>query len=180
MSTGKFFNGKETNLLLNKLTRFELYTLKNDMVETVQEFNLNARVSEVKAFRKPNSEKDLLFVLTEKFQILIFEFIKREKVHMKTIAFGMVTERSEPMSDTGVLVAIDSKSRVAVLRIYDSCLYVINLDFKDEELSFYDLPVEDAIIASFDFLDPMHEVKPKLPLLSVLAKERKRTNLKTY
>ena len=89
--------------------------------------NIYGRISVMKKFRYANENKDLLFFLTDKYNVAILEFTAdtTENFEVITRSHGCVSDPYARASEAGNLVVVDQpKARVIALRLYDGLLKV--------------------------------------------------------
>lgn len=82
-----------------------------------------------------NEQKDLLFIVTVRYNAMILECIgDGENLEIVTKAHGNVSDRIGKPSDTGIIAVIDPKARVIGLRLYDGLFKIIPLERDNCEL----------------------------------------------
>ncbi len=69
-----FLEAKKRNLILNKGTLLEVYSIDNDDLEFVMEIPIYGRVSILKSIRMANQEVDWLIIITERYWFTVLQF----------------------------------------------------------------------------------------------------------
>ncbi|KAG1672861.1 DNA damage-binding protein 1 [Nymphon striatum] len=108
----------------------------------------------MKLFRPPKAEKDLLFILTYKFNAAILECEQLENgdIDIITKAYGNVSDRIGRPSETGSIGIIDPECRVIGLRLYNGLFKVIPLDKEIKQLNAYNIRLDELHIQDIEFL----------------------------
>lgn len=89
----------------------------------------------MKLFRPTDEKKDLLFILTHRYNAMILECkINGDDIDIKTKAHGNVADRVGKPAETGILAVIDPKARVIGMRLYEGLFKIIPLDKDTTEL----------------------------------------------
>lgn len=82
-----------------------------------------------------HEEKDLLFIVTARYNAMILECKgEGENLEIITKAHGNVADRVGKASENGIIAVIDPEARVIGLRLYDGLLKIIPLDRDNCEL----------------------------------------------
>lgn len=85
-------------------------------------------------------EKDLLFLLTSRYNAMILECEQDgENIEIITKAHGNVQDRIGRPSETGIIGIVDPECRVIGLRLYDGLFKVIPLDRDNRELKAFNI-----------------------------------------
>lgn len=96
----------------------------------------------MKKLRYPGEQKDLLFFLTDKYNVAIVEIQSEESgdvFEVITRAHGCVMDQYARASEAGNLVVIDQpRARLIALRLYDGLLKVHLADNSSEFCDLYD------------------------------------------
>lgn len=176
--SGNFTSPTDLNLILDKLCRIEVHLVTAEGLRSLKEIPLNGRISVIKSFRMPNEDKDLLFIMTLKNNLMILE-LSRDPKHgdfeVNTRAHGIITEKSDRPSENGTLCDVNAKARIIALRIYDGILNVLKLDFKNRNIKSYNIRVEENTLIDFVFLHGYDK-----PVLCFIYQEDRSRHLKTY
>ncbi|KPM03377.1 DNA damage-binding protein-like protein [Sarcoptes scabiei] len=174
---GNFTAPDDLNLILDKLSRFEVYLITPEGLRLFKEIALFGRISVMKSFRFENEKKDLLFILTMKNNVMIVE-INRDRngdVEVITKAHGLIIENTGRLSETGTICDINTKSRLIALRIYDGILNLLKLDFQNYNIMSFNIRLEENMIVDFVFLKSFEK-----PILCFIVQEDNTRHLKTY
>ncbi|KAH9394713.1 DNA damage-binding protein 1 [Tyrophagus putrescentiae] len=176
--SGNFTGPNDLNLILDKLMRIEVYLVTPEGLRSLKEIPIYGRIQIMKKFRMPNEDRDFLFILTSKHNILILE-IKRDTergdFEVNTLAHGMISERIGHPAENGAICVINPQARLIALRIYDGMFNVIKLDFKSKEIKAYNIRMEETNVINFAFLNGC-----KAPTLCLIYQEHQSRHLKTY
>lgn len=132
---GNFTSPHDLNLIVAKNTRLEIHLVTPEGLRPVKEISLYGKVAVMKLFRPQHEKKDLLFVVTMRYNAMILECINNgDNLEIHTKAHGNVSDRIGKPSDTGIIAIIDPKARVIGLRLYDGLFKIIPLDKENTEL----------------------------------------------
>src|SRR5690606_24511185 len=108
----------------------EVYLVTPEGLRSLKEVAFNGRIAIMQSFRMPNEEKDMLFIMTMKYNVMILE-INRDPMgdfEVITRAHGIVAERVGQPAENGSICAINPKARIIALRIYNGLLNLIKFD----------------------------------------------------
>lgn len=173
---GNFTSPYDLNLILDKLNRIEVYLVTSDGLRILKEIPFFARIQLLKPFRLPNTQKDLLFVLSAKYNAFILEFkYEKNEFEVITLSHGYIFEKIGRPSENGSLCIFHPKSKMLVLRLYDGLLNVIKLDLKSTEIKSYNIRIDETIILDMAFLAGFDK-----PVFSLIYQDIKCRHLKTY
>lgn len=151
--TGNFTSSTDLNLIVAKNTRLEIYLVTPEGLRPLKEVGLYGKVAVMKLFRPQHENKDLLFVLTMRYNAMILECIgEADNLEIVTKAHGNVSDRIGKPSDTGILAVIDPKARVIGLRLYDGLFKIIPLDKDNSELKAYSIRMDELQVQDVEFL----------------------------
>uniref|UniRef100_A0A8C4R1E9 DNA damage-binding protein 1 n=1 Tax=Eptatretus burgeri TaxID=7764 RepID=A0A8C4R1E9_EPTBU len=151
--TGHFTNAEDLNLLIAKNTRLEIYVVTPEGLRPVKEVCMYGKVAVMELFRPQGEAKDLLFILTAKYNACILEYKQDgDKVDIVTRAHGNVQDRIGRPSETGIIGIIDPECRMIGLRLYDGLFKVIPLDRDNRELKAFNIRLEELIVIDVKFL----------------------------
>ncbi|KAK6638735.1 DNA damage-binding protein 1 [Polyplax serrata] len=151
--TGNFTSPSDLNLILAKNTRLEIHLVTPEGLRPLKEVGLYDRVSVMKFFRPPHEHKDLLFIVTTRYNAMILECIgDGENLEIITKAHGNVADRIGKQSETGIIAVIDPEARVIGLRLYDGLLKIIPLDKDNSELKASSIRMEEVEVQDLNFL----------------------------
>ncbi|XP_055085822.1 DNA damage-binding protein 1 [Periophthalmus magnuspinnatus] len=97
--------------------------------------------------------KDLLFILTSKYNACILEYKQNgESIDIITRAHGNVQDRIGRPSETGIIGIVDPECRMIGLRLYDGLFKVIPLDRDNRELKAFNIRLEELQVIDVHFL----------------------------
>lgn len=151
--TGNFTAPDDLNLLLAKNTRLEIFLVTPEGLRAMKEISIYGRISVMKLYRPPDDNKDLLFILTHKYNAAILECIEDgDGFEIVTRAHGNVSDAIARPSETGSIGIIDPLCRVIALRLYDGLLKVIPLERDIKELKAFNLRMEELLVHDIQFL----------------------------
>lgn len=152
--TGNFTSSTDLNLLVAKNSRLEVYLVTPEGLRPMKEVGLYGRVAKMKLFRPPYEKKDLVFILTAKYNAMILEWRvgRNGELDVVTRAHGNVSDRIGKPSENGILAIIDPQARVIGLRLYDGLFKIIPLDKDSTELKAASLRLEELNVQDVEFL----------------------------
>ncbi|CAG9859415.1 unnamed protein product [Phyllotreta striolata] len=151
--TGNFTSPSDLNLIVARNTRLEIYLVTPEGLRPIKEVGLYGKVAVMKLFRPQHEKKDLLFVVTLRYNAMILECTSDgENIDIITKAHGNVADRIGKPSDTGILVVIDPKARVIGLRLYEGLFKIIPLDKDNYELKASNFRMEELQVQDVEFL----------------------------
>ncbi|XP_041969289.1 DNA damage-binding protein 1 [Aricia agestis] len=152
--TGNFTSPTDLNLLVAKVSRLEMYLVTPEGLRPMKEIGLYGRVAKMKLFRPPYEKKDLVFILTARYNAMILEWRTgaNGELEVVTRAHGNVADRIGKPSENGILAVIDPQARVIGLRLYDGLFKIIPLDKDSTELKAASLRLEELSVFDVEFL----------------------------
>nr|CAD7197866.1 unnamed protein product [Timema douglasi] len=151
--TGNFTSPSDLNLILAKNSRIEIHLVTPEGLRPLKEVGLYGKVSVMKFFRSPNETKDLLFIVTSRYNAMILECVgEADHLEIITKAHGNVADRIGKPSETGIIAVIDPEARVIGLRLYDGLFKIIPLDKDNSELKATSIRMEELQVQDLDFL----------------------------
>ncbi|XP_026318053.1 DNA damage-binding protein 1 [Hyposmocoma kahamanoa] len=152
--TGNLTSPTDLNLLVAKVSRLEMYLVTPEGLRPMKEVGLYGRVAKMKLFRPPYEKKDLVFILTARYNAMILEWRTgaNSELEVVTRAHGNVSDRIGKPSENGILAVIDPQARVIGLRLYDGLLKIIPLDKDSTELKAASLRLEELNVYDVEFL----------------------------
>ncbi|PSN48913.1 hypothetical protein C0J52_03484 [Blattella germanica] len=110
--TGNFTSPSDLNLILAKNTRLEIYLVTPEGLRPIKEVGLYGKVSVMKFFRPAHEVKDLLFIVTSRYNAMILECTgEGDNLEIITKAHGNVADRIGKPSETGIIAVIDPEAR---------------------------------------------------------------------
>ncbi|CAG8590178.1 17871_t:CDS:10, partial [Racocetra fulgida] len=106
---GSISSPDETNLVLNKFSRIEIYTLVPGGLKSFKDVPVYGRIAAMQVYRPRGRDTDLLFVATEQQQYFVISY--DEKQHqLITETKGNMELRVGQVSHTGMMSALDPHS----------------------------------------------------------------------
>uniref|UniRef100_A0A3B3D4T0 DNA damage-binding protein 1 n=1 Tax=Oryzias melastigma TaxID=30732 RepID=A0A3B3D4T0_ORYME len=151
--TGHFTSAEDLNLLIAKNTRLEIYVVTAEGLRPVKEVGMYGRISVMELFRPKGESKDLLFILTSKYNACILEYKQNgDSIDIITRAHGNVQDRIGRPSETGIIGIVDPECRMIGLRLYDGLFKVIPLDRENRELKAFNIRLEELQVIDVHFL----------------------------
>ncbi|CAG4984132.1 unnamed protein product [Colias eurytheme] len=152
--TGNFTSPTDLNLLVAKVSRLEMYLVTPEGLHPMKEVGLYGRVAKMKLFRPPYENKDLVFILTARYNAMILEWRTGPNGDLEVVtrAHGNVADRIGKPSENGILAVIDPQARVIGLRLYDGLFKIIPLDKDSTELKAASLRLEELNVYDLEFL----------------------------
>ncbi|KAG1661544.1 DNA damage-binding protein 1 [Nymphon striatum] len=139
--------------------------------------NPSADVSLRPQRKTAKAEKDLLFILTYKFNAAILECEQLENgdIDIITKAYGNVSDRIGRPSETGSIGIIDPECRVIGLRLYNGLFKVIPLDKEIKQLNAYNIRLDELHIQDIEFLHGCSS-----PTVVLIHQDSQARHVKTY
>ncbi|XP_047994134.1 DNA damage-binding protein 1 [Leguminivora glycinivorella] len=152
--TGNFTSPTDLNLLVAKVNRLEMYLVTPEGLRPMKEVGLYGRVAKMKLFRPPHETKDLVFILTVRYNAMILEWRTGPNGDLEVVtrAHGNVSDSIGKPSENGILAVIDPQARVIGLRLYDGLFKIIPLDKDSMELKAASLRLEELNVFDAEFL----------------------------
>ncbi|KAJ7985733.1 hypothetical protein DPEC_G00343530 [Dallia pectoralis] len=151
--TGHFTSAEDLNLLIAKNTRLEIYVVTAEGLRPVKEVGMYGKIAVMELFRPKGESKDLLFILTAKYNACILEYKQNgESIDIITRAHGNVQDRIGRPSETGIIGIVDPECRMIGLRLYDGLFKVIPLDRDNRELKAFNIRLEELQVIDVQFL----------------------------
>ncbi|KAJ3593559.1 hypothetical protein NHX12_005893 [Muraenolepis orangiensis] len=151
--TGHFTSTEDLNLLIAKNTRLEIYVVTAEGLRPVKEVGMYGKIAVMELFRPKGESKDLLFILTSKYNACILEYKQNgDSIDIITRAHGNVQDRVGRPSETGIIGIVDPECRMIGLRLYDGLFKVIPLDRDNRELKAFNIRLEELQVIDVHFL----------------------------
>ncbi|KAG1938620.1 DNA damage-binding protein 1 [Pimephales promelas] len=151
--TGHFTSAEDLNLLIAKNTRLEIYVVTAEGLRPVKEVGMYGKIAVMELFRPKGESKDLLFILTAKYNACILEYKQSgDSIDIITRAHGNVQDRIGRPSETGIIGIVDPECRMIGLRLYDGLFKVIPLDRENRELKAFNIRLEELQVIDVQFL----------------------------
>uniref|UniRef100_A0A8C1WSW9 DNA damage-binding protein 1 n=1 Tax=Cyprinus carpio TaxID=7962 RepID=A0A8C1WSW9_CYPCA len=148
-----FTSAEDLNLLIAKNTRLEIYVVTAEGLRPVKEVGMYGKIAVMELFRPKGESKDLLFILTAKYNACILEYKQNgDSIDIITRAHGNVQDRIGRPSETGVIGIVDPECRMIGLRLYDGLFKVIPLDRDNRELKAFNIRLEELQVIDVQFL----------------------------
>lgn len=120
----------------------------------MKEVGLYGKVAVMKLFRPPHEKKDLLFLVTIRYDAMILEGVSSDdgNLEIRNKAYGNVADRIGRAADSGILAVIDPKARVIGLRLYDGLFKIIPLEKDNSELKAVSIRMDELQVHDVEFL----------------------------
>ncbi|GAB0095840.1 hypothetical protein DMENIID0001_112710 [Sergentomyia squamirostris] len=152
--TGNFTSPTELNLIVAKNSRLEIYLVTPEGLRPVKEVGIYGKIAVMKLYRPANETKDLIFILTCRYDAMILECRTSSggELEILTKAHGNVADRVGKPAETGILAVIDPKARVIGMRLYEGLFKIIPLDKETNELKATSIRLEDMHVQDLEFL----------------------------
>uniref|UniRef100_A0A671T3U6 DNA damage-binding protein 1 n=1 Tax=Sinocyclocheilus anshuiensis TaxID=1608454 RepID=A0A671T3U6_9TELE len=148
-----FTSAEDLNLLIAKNTRLEIYVVTAEGLRPVKEVGMYGKIAVMELFRPKGESKDLLFILTAKYNACILEYKQNgDSIDIITRAHGNVQDRIGRPSETGIIGIVDPECRMIGLRLYDGLFKVIPLDRDNRELKAFNIRLEELQVIDVQFL----------------------------
>lgn len=179
--SGNFLGPNEVHLITAKLSRIEISKASPEGLKTVHEVGLFGRIDSIKSFKQQGCDKDLLFVLTNKYHVSILEFIEgpqSDTIDVVTRKSGNIADPASRPAEGGNIVMIDPNSKMIGLRLHDGLLKVIPIEKnKSAELEAFNIRMEEINISDIAFLHGYNN-----PTIAFIYKEHSSStcHVKTY
>lgn len=152
-ATGNFTSAKDLNLIVAKNSKIEIFLVTPEGLRPLKEVSIYGKIAVMLLFRPQNELKDLLFIVTARYDTMILECnCENEKMEIITRAHGNVADRIGKVSENGIIAVIDPEARVIGLRIYDGLLKIIPLEKENSELRATSIRIEESEIQDLNFL----------------------------
>ncbi|XP_065222979.1 DNA damage-binding protein 1 [Planococcus citri] len=151
--TGNFTSGKDLNLILAKNNRLEVHLVTPEGLRAIKEIGIYGKIAVMKLFRPPNATKDLLFLITMRYNAMILQCQgEGENFDIITKAHGNVADRIGKPSENGIIAIVDPLARAIGLRLYDGLFKIIPLDKDNSELRACSIRMEEVEVFDIEFL----------------------------
>ncbi|KAJ8248901.1 hypothetical protein GJAV_G00228990 [Gymnothorax javanicus] len=174
--TGHFTSAEDLNLLIAKNTRLEIYVVTPEGLRPVKEVGMYGKIAVMELFRPKGESKDLLFILTAKYNACILEYKQNgESIDIITRAHGNVQDRIGRPSETGIIGIVDPECRMIGLRLYDGLFKVIPLDRENRELKAFNIRLEELQVIDVHFLYGC-----QVPTVCFIYQDPQGRHVKTY
>ncbi|XP_071974589.1 DNA damage-binding protein 1 [Engystomops pustulosus] len=174
--TGHFTSEDDLNLLIAKNTRLEIYVVTPEGLRPVKEVGMYGKIAVMELFRPKGESKDLLFVLTAKYNACILEYKQTgDSIDIITRAHGNVQDRIGRPSETGIIGIIDPDCRMIGLRLYDGLFKVIPLERDNKELKAFNIRLEELHVIDVKFL-----YSCQAPTICFVYQDPQGRHVKTY
>ncbi|KAG9336354.1 hypothetical protein JZ751_002701 [Albula glossodonta] len=175
-NTGHFTSAEDLNLLIAKNTRLEIYVVTAEGLRPVKEVGMYGKIAVMELFRPKGESKDLLFILTAKYNACILEYKQNgENIDIITRAHGNVQDRIGRPSETGIIGIVDPECRMIGLRLYDGLFKVIPLDRENRELKAFNIRLEELQVIDVHFLYGC-----QVPTVCFIYQDPQGRHVKTY
>uniref|UniRef100_A0A0B7AQY1 DNA damage-binding protein 1 n=1 Tax=Arion vulgaris TaxID=1028688 RepID=A0A0B7AQY1_9EUPU len=174
--TGNFTSPTDLNLIIAKNTRVEIYVVTPEGLRPIKEIMIYGRIAVIELFRPPGETKDLMFLLTHRYNAMILECqVDGENIEIITRAHGNVQDRIGRLSETGIIGIIDPQCRVIGLRLYDGLFKIIPLEKENKELKAFSIRLEELNVIDMAFLYGCQN-----PTVALIHHDQSGRHVKTY
>ncbi|XP_052213076.1 DNA damage-binding protein 1-like isoform X2 [Dreissena polymorpha] len=174
--TGNFTSTDDLNLIIAKNSRLEIYVVTPEGLRPIKEVGIYGRIAVLELFRPPGEPKDLMFLLTTKYNAMILECQQEgENLEIITRAHGNVQDRIGRPAEQGIIGIVDPLCRVIGLRLYDGLFKVIPLDRDNKELKAFNVRLEELTVIDIQFL---HDCTT--PTIILVHQDQHGRHVKTY
>ncbi|ALC47529.1 pic [Drosophila busckii] len=151
--TGNFTSPTDLNLIIARNNQVEIDLVTPEGLRPLKEININGKIMVMRHFRPPDSNKDLLFILTRRFNVMILEGrMVGDTITVVTRANGNVSDSVGILSESGFIAAIDPKARVIGMCLYQGLFTIIPLDKDATELKATNLRMDELVVYDVEFL----------------------------
>ena len=175
-ATGHFTAPNHLNLIVAKNSRIEIFLVGPEGLRPMKEIGIYGKISVMRLFRPANEAKDLLFIVTSKYNAMILECQgDDDKIDIYTKAHGNIADRIGKVSESGIIAVIDPEARVIGLRLYDGLLKIIPLEKENNELKAVSIRIEESEIQDLNFLHGCSN-----PTLILLHQDLNGRHIKTH
>ncbi|XP_037946592.1 DNA damage-binding protein 1 isoform X2 [Teleopsis dalmanni] len=150
---GNFTSPTDLNLVIARNSQLEIDLVTPEGLRPLKEVNINGQIAVMRHFRPPEGKKDLVFILTQRYNVMILEFIEEDgviKVHTK--ADGTVSDPVGISAEGGVIAVIDPKARVVGMCLYKGLFTIVPLDHSSSELKATNLRMDELTVYDVEFL----------------------------
>ncbi|XP_078488392.1 DNA damage-binding protein 1 [Ciona intestinalis] len=174
--TGNFTSGSDLNLLISKNTRLELFTVTPEGLRPIKEINIYGRIAVLKFFRPEGEDRDLLFILTERYHGCILQYKATDDgCEIITKASGDLSDTVGRPPETGIIGIIDPTSKLIGLRLYEGVFKFLPYDPISEELRPFNIRIEELSVIDAKFLHGY-----TTPTLVIIYQNSQGRHVKTY
>ncbi|XP_036343335.1 DNA damage-binding protein 1-like [Rhagoletis pomonella] len=151
--TGNFTSPTDLNLIIARNSQLEIDLVTPEGLRPLKEVNINGQISVMRHFRPQDSKKDLLFILTLRYNVMILECrMIGDQISVITKAHGNVADQVSIPTEGGVIAVIDPKARVIGMCLYMGLFTIIPLDKETSELKATNLRMDELNVYDVEFL----------------------------
>ncbi|XP_013110760.1 DNA damage-binding protein 1 [Stomoxys calcitrans] len=151
--TGNFTSPTDLNLIIARNSQLEIDLVTPEGLRPLKEVNIYGQITVMKHFRPQDSKKDLLFILTHRYNVMILECrMIGDQISVVTKAHGNVSHQYSQITDGGVMAVIDPKARVIGMCLYMGLFTIIPLDKETSELKATNLRMDELNVYDVEFL----------------------------
>ncbi|XP_025200519.1 DNA damage-binding protein 1-like [Melanaphis sacchari] len=147
--TGCLLYPTERNLIVSKLNCIEMYIVNENSLLFLTKKELNGKIEIMKVFRRPNTNKDLIFVVTSEYNAMILEFNKASD-EIQIIIKGHCNVFEDNRVVTGFIATISPRSNVALLYLFKGIFKTIPLN--QDKLKIHNILTSQTNIQGIGFL----------------------------
>jgi len=174
--TGNFTNPDEINLVISKSSRLEIHTVTPEGLVPQLDVPIYGTISSMEFFRPHGHSKDLIFILTERYQFCVLAY-DESSGEIVTRAMGNAKDRIGKPTDNGKLGIISPSCSMIGMHLYDGLFKVIPMRPDGNLCEAFNIRLEELQVVDLQFLDSVDG----RPLLAVLYQDaREARHVKTY
>ncbi|XP_055903250.1 DNA damage-binding protein 1 [Eupeodes corollae] len=151
--TGNFTSAVDLNLVVAKNNQLDIYLVTPEGLRPLKEVNINGQITVMRHFRPQDSKKDVLFILTQRYNVMILEIkMVGDNITINTKAHGNVYDQVGRETEGGMIAVIDPKARVIGMCLYMGLFTIIPLDKDTSELKATNLRMDELLVYDVEFL----------------------------
>eukprot|EP01105_Mastigella_eilhardi_P017926 TRINITY_DN4133_c0_g1_i1.p1 TRINITY_DN4133_c0_g1~~TRINITY_DN4133_c0_g1_i1.p1 ORF type:complete len:1128 (+),score=278.84 TRINITY_DN4133_c0_g1_i1:36-3419(+) len=147
---GNFTAPGDTNLILCRCTRLEIYKLTEEDIVPMMDVGIYGRVSALQIFRPPGSAQDNLLLCTERYHFMILRYDVAKK-EIACIHSCEVNDRVARPCEGGHIVVIEQRLRCIAMLLYDGQLKIMPMDASGLITDAYDIRMEETKVVDMQF-----------------------------
>lgn len=175
-AVGRFTSSEETDLIVAKCTRLEIYRLSSSGLRPIMDVPIYGRVATMSLCGgRERGSKGRLFITTERYGFTALSY-DEESEELKTEAFGDVRDNIGRPAENGQIGIVDEDCRSIGLQLYDGLFKVIPCDEKGKVKEAFNIRLEELRVEDIQFLHGTAK-----PTIAVLYRDMKEAvHIKTY
>jgi DNA damage-binding protein 1 len=134
LAVGNFTHPSVRNLILAKSSFLEIREITAQGLLPYYEVPIYGKIAAIFLFRPDNFQKDLLFIITERYDFCVLKYSSSTK-ELITVSSGSAQDCVGYPADCGVLAAVDPFCRMICLHIYNGVLKILPTNASTGQLS---------------------------------------------